>query len=88
MGTVINACDFHYLIPNPVDDNVGQSGEDELAGAVDPSLATAMRKTSQAVAAVLNGLRHVGSGIGIVLLNVLNNCVEIVGGGSGPAQAH
>jgi hypothetical protein len=65
LGSVVNAGDFHYLILNPIDDNVRQSWKDKLPGAVDPALATAMRKAAQAVAAVINRLRHVSSGIGI-----------------------
>lgn len=47
-----------------------------------------MRKVFQTGATVVESLGHFGSGIRIVLLNVLDDVVEVVGGGSGPTQAH
>jgi hypothetical protein len=69
---MVNAGDFHDLIFDSINHNVGQSRKEKLPCAVDPTRATTMRKAVQTVAAVINSLRYVGSCSGIVFLNVTN----------------
>jgi hypothetical protein len=44
---VVNAHYFYCLILNPVNHEVGKAGENQLARAFDPSLATSAWKASQ-----------------------------------------
>src|SRR5229473_2710989 len=88
LGSVINAQEFHDLVLNAIHNDVGQSRENQLTLAGDPPLPSKIRELSEGVAAVIESLSDIGSGDGIILLNVTHDVVEIVGGGSSPAQAH
>jgi hypothetical protein len=85
---MVDAHYFYYLILNPVNSDVGKAGENQLAGAFDPPLTTEMRRLSQVAAAIVPGLGHVHSSVGIVSLNVPNDVAEVVSGGSGPTHAY
>ena len=85
---MIDAQDLQTLILNAVDNDVGQASEDQLAGALNPPLATTAREVSQIAATIVESRRNLGGSVGIVLLNAANNTVEVVGGGRGSAQAH
>src|SRR5580704_4170658 len=62
--------------------------EKQARGCRQSVLFATIRKAPQTVATVVDGRRNVGSSDRILLLDVLHDFVEIVGGGSSPAQAH
>ena len=85
---MVDAHYFYNLILNPVDHDIGKAGENQLASSGYPPLATQMWKLSQIPAAIVEGLGYVRSSFRIVTLNMANDPVEIISGGSGPTDAH
>jgi hypothetical protein len=88
LRAVVDAHYFYCLILNPVNNDVGKTGENQFASAFDPSLATSAWKASQAAAAIIEGLSDIRRSFRIVSLNVSDYVVEVVSGGSGPSHAH
>ena len=76
---MVDAQHVHNLIFNAVDNDVGQAREGQFAGAIDPPLAAAVRKSPQAATALVQRLRHLSGCTRIVFLNVPNNAIEVFG---------
>src|SRR5439155_26446805 len=88
LRAVVDAQHVHNLIFNAVDNDVGQAREGQFAGAIDPPLAAAVRKSPQATTALVQRLRHLRGCTRIVFLNVPNNAIEVFGRRCCPAQTH
>jgi hypothetical protein len=88
LRTVIDAKQFYNLILNSVNDNIGKAGENQLASPNYSPLATNMWELSQVRAAIVQRSRNIRRCLRIILSNVLNDIVEVAGGGGGPTYAH
>jgi hypothetical protein len=85
---MINTEEFNDRLLNPIDDNVRQAREYQFSGSSDSALATAIRKFLQTVASIVDSLCYICGCVRIVLLDVLNDVVQIVRRGSGPAYSY
>jgi hypothetical protein len=85
---MIDARDFYDFILDTVHDDIWKSVKDEFPSAFFPPFTTAVRETAQAGTAIVDTLRHLSSGSGIVSANMLCDFVKILGGGCRPTQAH
>ncbi len=85
---MIDAHYFYSLILDSVNNDVGKTRENQFARPFDPPFATSAWKASQAATAIVQGLGYICGSLFIVWLNVPNNVVEVVSGGSGPTHAH
>lgn len=72
---MVDSQDLYYLIEDPVNNNVGQSRENQLAGSVDSPFAPSPWKFAQLGAAIVQGCCHFGCRNGIVFLDMLYDTI-------------
>ena len=73
---------------NAINDDVGETGNHQLAGAFDAAGAAEKREPGKTATAFVKFLTDPAGSCGIVLLNAADDVVEVLGCRARPANAH